>query len=89
MLRHQIRDLVLRHAPTHGTADAPIEGLQLIRVTEPVPTVPVIYPASLCVLVQGQKRVYLGGEALTYGNNSFLCCTMPLPVKQKSVVRKK
>ena len=81
MSRRQIRDLILRHAPAHGTADVPIEGLQLIRVTEPVPTVPVIYPASLCVLVEGQKRVYLGGEARTYGNGSFLCCTMPLPVE--------
>ena len=81
MSRRQIRDLILRHAPAHGTTDVPIEGLQLIRVTEPVPIVPTIYPASLCVLVEGQKRVYLGGEAKTYGNSSFLCCTMPLPVE--------
>ena len=80
-MSRQIRDLILRHAPAHGAADVPIEGLQLIRVTEPVPTVPVIYPASLCVLVEGQKRVYLGGQAKTYGNSSFLCCTMPLPVE--------
>ncbi|MCK5945075.1 MAG: AraC family transcriptional regulator, partial [Planctomycetes bacterium] len=65
----------------HGTSDVPIEGLQLIRVTEPVATVPTTYPASLCVLVTGQKRVYLGGEALTYGDGAFLCCTMPLPVE--------
>ncbi len=81
MSRRQIRDLILRHAPAHGTTEVPIEGLQLIRVTEPVPTVPAIYPASLCVLVEGQKRVYLDGEAKTYGNSSFLCCTMPLPVE--------
>lgn len=81
MSRRQIRDVILRHAPAHGITDAPIDGLQLIRVTEPVPTVPSIYPASLCVLVAGHKRVYLGGEAKTYGNGSFLCCTMPLPVE--------
>ncbi|MEM1207217.1 MAG: AraC family transcriptional regulator [Acidobacteriota bacterium] len=81
MSTRQIRELILRHAPAHGTVGVPIEGLQLIRVIEPVPTVPVIYPASLCVLVEGQKRVYLGGETKTYGNGSFLCCTMPLPVK--------
>lgn len=81
MSRAQIRDLILRHAPTHGTTDAPIEGLELIRVTSPVPTVPSIYPASLCFLVDGQKRVYLGGEAKTYGGGSFLCCAMPLPVE--------
>lgn len=77
----QIRDLILRHAPGHGTAEVPIEGLQLIRVTKPVPTVPAIYPASMCLLVDGQKRVYLGGEAKTYGDGSFLCCAMPLPVE--------
>lgn len=77
----QIQELILRHAPDHGVADAAIEGLQLIRVTEPIPTVPSIYPASVCVLVQGTKRVYLGGESKTYGDGSFLCCTMPLPVE--------
>tara|TARA_R110002096_G_scaffold34572_12_gene98636 strand:+ start:2757 stop:3653 length:897 start_codon:yes stop_codon:yes gene_type:complete len=81
MSKRRIRDLILRHAPAHGTADCPIEGLQLIRVTAPVPTVPTIYPASLCFLLDGQKRVYLGGEARTYGDGSFLCCTMPLPVE--------
>ena len=65
MLRRQIRDLILRHAPAHGTTETPIEGLQLIRVTKPVPTVPTIYPASAFVLVKGQKSVYLGGEAKT------------------------
>lgn len=77
----QLRDLILRHAPDHGTTDVPIDGLQLIRVTEPIPTVPAVYPASLCVLVQGRKRIYLGGETQTYGNGAFLCCAMPLPVQ--------
>ena len=81
MSRRQIRDLILRHAPAHGTVEVPIEGLQLIRVTQPVPIVPSIYPASLCFLVDGQKRVYLGGETKTYGGGSFLCCAMPLPVE--------
>ncbi len=81
MSRRLLRDVILRHAPAHGTADVPIEGLQLIRVTEPVPKVPTVYPASLCVLVEGEKRVYLAGETKTYGTGSFLCCTMPLPVK--------
>ena len=81
MSKSKIRDLVLRHAPEHGFADTSIEGLQVIRVTEPVPTVPSIYPASVCFLVDGQKRVYFGGEAKTYGDGTFICCTMPLPVE--------
>lgn len=81
MSTRQIRDLIIRHAPAQGMADVPIEGLQLFRVTEPMPTAPAIYPASLCLLVEGEKRVYLGGEAKTYDDSSFLCCTMPLPVE--------
>lgn len=81
MSKRKILDLIRRHTPTDGLVDVPIEGLQLIRVTAPIPTVPSIYPASICVLAEGEKRVYLGGETMTYGSGSFLCCTMPLPVK--------
>ena len=77
----KIRDLLLRHGPAHGTQATLIEGLELIRVSRPLPTVPALYPASLCFLVDGQKRVYFGGEAKTYGHGSLLCCTMPLPVE--------
>ncbi|RME22634.1 MAG: AraC family transcriptional regulator [Deltaproteobacteria bacterium] len=81
MSRPQIRQVLLRHAPAHGTAPTAIDGLDLIRVTRPVPLVPSLYPASLCLLVDGRKRVYFRGEAHTYGEGTLLCCTMPLPVK--------
>lgn len=81
MSKAEIRDLIARHAPAHGTAPTSIEGLELIRVTAPLPTVPSIYPASMCLLVDGTKRVYFGGECMTYGEDAFLCCAMPLPVE--------
>ena len=81
MSKSDVRDLLSRHAPAHGTAPTSIDGLELIRVTAPLPTVPSIYPASMCFLVDGTKRVYFGGECLTYGDDSFLCCAMPLPVE--------
>ena len=81
MSRDRIRDLILRHVPPEGSTHAPIEGLQLFRITAPVERVPGVYPASLCVLVQGRKRVHLSGESQTYDEGRFLCCTMPLPVE--------
>lgn len=81
MSTDQIRDVLLRHAPAHGTTPTPIEGLALIRVTAPLPTVPSLYPASMCLLVDGQKRVYFGGERKTYGDGALLCCTRPMPVE--------
>lgn len=80
-MTQEIRALLRRHGPAHGTAATPIDGLELIQVTQPVPLVPSVYPASMCLLVSGEKRVYLGGQAQTYGDGKLLCCTMPLPVE--------
>jgi len=81
MMHDTLGPLLFRHAPAHGTVPTPIPGLELIRVTQPLSTVPSLYPASLCLLVQGEKRVYFGGQAITYGRDRLLCCTMPMPVK--------
>lgn len=80
MMKSQIKRTILRHAECHGVLKVPIEGLELIRVERPLPLIPSTYPASLCLLVQGEKRVHLGGEIKTYNEDAFLCCTMPLPV---------
>ncbi|MEM9292383.1 MAG: AraC family transcriptional regulator [Acidobacteriota bacterium] len=79
--KEQIREILLRQAPSQGTDAAAIEGLQLFQANAPVARVPGTYPASLCVLIQGRKLVYLNGEALTYDDGTFLCCTMPIPVE--------
>ena len=79
--KEHLRDILLRHTPAEGSTDPPIEGLQVFRATAPIERIPGTYPASLCVLVQGRKRVYLSGEGLTYDDGTFLCCTMPLPVE--------
>ncbi len=53
----------------------------MFRVNQPVERLPAVYPASICCIVQGTKRAYLGGVAYTYDADRYLCATMPLPVE--------
>ena len=81
MDQRALRDLVARHAGPDGVTDTPIEGLQLFRISEPIERLPGVYPASMCCILQGEKRAYLGGVAHTYDEQHYLCATMSLPVE--------
>ena len=76
-----VRHLVARHAPTDGTHSPPLEGVQLFRLSQPVERLPGVYSPSLCIIVQGSKRAYLGGETHVYDASRYLCATMPIPVE--------
>ncbi|NNF29526.1 MAG: AraC family transcriptional regulator, partial [Gemmatimonadetes bacterium] len=76
-----LRELVARHAGPDGVSETPIDGLRLFRINEPIERLPGVYPASMCCIVQGTKRAYLGGVAHTYDEDHYLCATMALPVE--------
>jgi len=81
MRRAALRDLVDRHARAEGAVETPIEGLQLFRVNQPIERLPTVYSPSICCIVQGSKRVYLGGATHEYDPRHYLCVTMPLPME--------
>jgi len=81
MRTETIRQLVARHAPTDGTHVTPLEGIQLFRVTHPVERLPAVYSPSVCVVVQGSKRAYLGDAVHVYSPGQYLCASMPMPVQ--------
>lgn len=76
-----LRDLVERHTGADGATDTPIEGLQLFRVSHPFERMPTVYTPSICCIVQGSKRVFLGGATHVYDTQHYLCVTMPLPME--------
>ena len=85
MSRKALRDLVDRHAGAEGFVDTPIEGLQLFRVDRTIERLPTVYPASICCIVQGSKRAYLGGATHVFDARHYLCVTMPLPMEAEVV----
>jgi len=81
MRRTSLSELIDRHAGPDGATDTAIEGLQLFRITHPVDRLPGVYPPSICCIVQGRKRAYLGGAGHVYDPDHYLCVTMPLPME--------
>ncbi|MDF2180608.1 AraC family transcriptional regulator [Neptuniibacter sp. CAU 1671] len=70
-----------RFAQEEGANETPIEGLKLYRARNNVPRQPVVYKPSICALVQGHKRVYLGDQCYTYDPNHYLLNSLTLPIE--------
>lgn len=75
-----LADRIARWAAQEQRFDSPIPGLILHRWT--VPTAPTSYllPASICLIGQGRKRLFLGEESYIYDAHRFLVTSVDLPV---------
>lgn len=55
-------------------------GLSVVRFSQPGHQV-MPFMASLCVAIQGEKRIYVGNEAFTYGPLQYLVVSLALPLE--------
>ncbi|MBE5180305.1 AraC family transcriptional regulator [Vibrio parahaemolyticus] len=60
--------------------DTPISGLRFSRWTTPTPPTSYTHNPSICLIVQGRKRVLLGEESFIYDANHFLISSVDLPI---------
>jgi len=58
-------------------------GLLVSRISTPQVRQPVPYNPSLCVVVQGQKQIFLGERAYTYNPHNYLVVPMALPLEME------
>jgi AraC-like DNA-binding protein len=65
--------------PHESLVVSDIKGLHLFRVEQAFPRAPFSYHSELIILVQGEKRVYLGKEVFCYGPSHYLVLPVPLP----------
>ena len=73
-------DLVDGLAPTEGITSTAWPGLTVVRCSSSLPRQPMTYVPSLCVVLQGQKRVYFGEQVLKYDPSNYLMVTVGLPL---------
>ena len=73
----RLADLFSNGDGLHKTA---VPGLTCIRFSEPSIPLPNVYEPSLCVIVQGRKRVSLEGESYEYAPSQYLAVSVDLPV---------
>ena len=73
---------LMAHAGDSGVRQPPeMPGLMLMRVEQPALNHCSIYEPCVAVIVQGSKRVVLGNQNLSYGEDRYLITSMDLPVK--------
>jgi len=71
---------VLRLAPRQGANATCVPGLQLYRFDRPNEPLFSLYEPSVCLIVQGSKRVLIGDRVLNYGPMRHLVVSQDLPM---------
>jgi AraC-like DNA-binding protein len=75
----ELREVALRHAPIDGAHATAMAGLRLFRYSSAGEKVSGLYEPSMCLIVQGSKRVLLGQHAVVYGPMRHLVASQDLP----------
>ncbi|SIO00215.1 AraC family transcriptional regulator [Vannielia litorea] len=81
MSKDQIKRIIERRLPAAGLVETALKGVQLFRVTEPVPCVPAVYAPTVVAILGGAKEAILDGEHHVYDASRYLLCPMTLPVE--------
>lgn len=73
---------ILERAGNGGMVWPPeLPGLMFMRLDEPALNTCSVYEPCVAIIVQGSKRVVLGDQSLSYGEDRYLIASMDLPVK--------
>lgn len=78
--QHELANLIDRYSRDDGVYPTAIPSLYLIResiVTEPIARV---NETSFCIIVQGEKEVFLAKERFRYGPGNYIVASVDLPV---------
>ena len=80
-----LAETIGRHAQKDGGQNTAVPDLRLARASAPTDFIPVLYEASLCVVVQGSKELRLAGETFRYDSAHSLLVSLDLPVMARVV----
>ena len=58
-----------------------VKGVQLFRVTDPIPCAPAVYEPTVVAIVNGAKEAILDGKTYVYNSSQYMCCAMSMPVE--------
>ena len=74
----RLLDELAVHEGAHPTR---VEGVQVVRRSQPLPRTPMVYAPKVLIVGQGQKRAYLGKEVYAYDPSNYLIAPVPLPAE--------
>ena len=79
----KLAQLVAAQTREDGLFNTACPGLAVSRVSTPMPRLPIAYKPSLCVVVQGQKQIYIGSEVHTYNPQNYLVVPLAMPLEME------
>jgi len=79
--RRRLATLLSEVAADEGIHQTLVDGVLVVRRSEPRPRTPVVYEPMIVVVAQGRKRGYLGDEVYVYDPLNYLVLSVPLPVE--------
>ncbi len=62
-----------------GPSESRLSGVLLFQETRPIPRRPMVYNPGICIVVQGHKIGYLGGQKFRYDANHYLVTSVTMP----------
>ena len=88
-LRTEIARKVAAHIRTDGLQPTAVPGVALYRSTVPTQCGPAQYEPSLCLFIQGRKRINLGDATHLCDERTFLLTSVDVPVVSQVVTASK
>lgn len=78
---HELIEIINKYTGgVDGAYATPIPRVKLFRFSTATEPLHALHESSICLVVQGKKRVLIGGEALDYDSGRFLAACVDVPV---------
>lgn len=71
---------IQHHFSADGVFQTAVSRLSVTRFSAPTPAIPVVYQPSVCLIVQGAKKVILGERIFEYDAARYLAVSVDVPV---------
>jgi AraC-like DNA-binding protein len=78
-------ELMGKLAVNDGFSTTEVKAVRLIRMSRPLPRMPVIYEPSILIVGQGRKIGYLGDQVYVYDPFNYLVLSVPLPIECETI----
>ena len=76
----QMVDLLKSFAITNGgSSESRLKGVRFFKSTQPMPRKPIVYDPGICIIAQGHKIGYLGGQKFQYDADHYLVSSVTMP----------
>ncbi len=80
--RRELAERVARAVPADGRAE-PLPGLRFFRASAPTALLHSLSNLAFCVIAQGRKEIYLGGDRYPYDPAHYLLTTLEMPIESR------